>query len=57
MHLQAGFLFDDLIGQHEQFQRDSQAEGIGGLAVDGEEEARRLLDRQVGGFCAVDDLV
>ena len=45
------------VGQHEQFQRDSEAEGVGGLAVDSEEKARQLLDRQVGGFCAVDDLV
>jgi hypothetical protein len=45
---------DDLVGLHKQFQRNSQAEGIGGLAVDREEEARRLLDRLVAGFCALD---
>jgi len=38
-------------------QWDSQTEGVGGLLVDGEEEARRLLDRQLAGFCTVDDLV
>ena len=36
---------------------DGEAERAGGLAVDGEEEPRRLLDRQVGGFCALDEFV
>ena len=49
--------FDDLVGTHEQFERDGEPERSGGLAVDREEEARRLLHRQIGGSRALDDLV
>src|SRR5262249_10588561 len=50
-------LFDDLISQDKQFQRDREPQRLGCLAVDGEEEARRLLHRQIGRLGAFENLV
>ena len=41
----------------QQRRRDRQAEGLGGLEVDDQLELRRLLDGQVGGLGAFQDLV
>src|SRR5713101_7270832 len=48
---------DDLIRPPQQRWRDRQAEGLGGLEVDDQLELRRLLDGQVGGLGALEDLV
>jgi hypothetical protein len=42
----------DLIRPRQQGRRDREAEGLGGLEVDHEFEARRLFDRQAGRLCA-----
>jgi hypothetical protein len=36
--------------------RDGQAERLGGLEIDDQLECRRLLDRQIGGLGALEDL-
>src|SRR5438067_4810134 len=41
-------LFDHLVGECEQFRRNSKPERFGGLDVDGKFEFGRLYDRQVG---------
>src|SRR5712692_5833517 len=46
-----------LVRPPQQRRRDRQAEGLGGLAVDDQLELRRLLDGQVGGLSAAQDLV
>jgi hypothetical protein len=50
-------LLDDLVSAGEQRWRDSEAERIGGFEVDHQLELGWLLDRQVGGFRAFQDLV
>src|SRR4029077_2404716 len=47
---------DHLIRALQQRRRDRQAEGLGGLEVDDQLEGRRLLDRQIGGLGALEDL-
>src|SRR5438270_12742819 len=49
-------LFDDLVGPGEDRCRYSQPERFGGLEVDDQLECRRLLDWQIGGLGAVEDL-
>jgi hypothetical protein len=49
-------LFDHLIRTVQERRRDRQAEGFGGLEVDHEVEFGRLLDGQVGGLGALEDL-
>src|SRR6202158_3010316 len=48
---------DHLIRPLEERLGDRQAEGLGGLEVDDQLELRWLLDGQVGGFRALEDLV
>jgi hypothetical protein len=40
-----------------EFDSDLMSEGFGGLEVDDQLEARRLLDHQIAGLCAFQDLV
>src|SRR5215831_18318493 len=47
---------DDLVGSQQNRLRDRQAERPGGLKVDDQLEGRRLLDRQIGGLGALEDL-
>src|SRR5256714_11484426 len=42
-------LFNDLVGALQQRLRHGQAERLGGFQIDDQLEARRLLDRQIGG--------
>src|SRR5438876_4471746 len=48
---------DDLVRPNENRLRDRQAERLGGLEVDHEFELSGLLDGEIGGFCALEDLV
>src|SRR5713101_7586654 len=48
---------DDLIRPQQQRLRDRQAERLGGLEVDHELPLRRLLDGEIGGLGALQDLV
>src|SRR5437867_10956497 len=50
-------LLNNLVCSQEQRLRNRQAERLGGLQVDDQLELRRLLDGQVGGLCAFQDLV
>src|SRR5499427_3127974 len=50
-------LFDHLVGEDVELRRDRHAERVGGLAIDHQVEFRRLLDRQVAGLGAFEDLV
>ena len=50
-------LLDYLIRPRQQRRRDRQAEGLGGLEVDHQLELRGLLDGQIGGLGALEDLV
>src|SRR5262249_15896348 len=47
----------DLVRPPEHRWRDRQVERLGGLEIDDQLELRRLLDGQVGGFSALEDLV
>ena len=44
---------DDLIGAGEDRGRHGQAERLRGLEIDDQLEPGRLLDRQIGGLCAL----
>ena len=55
--MSAGPLLDDLIRPRQHRRRDREAERFGGLQVDHELELRGLLDGQVGGLGALEDLV
>jgi hypothetical protein len=48
--------FNDLVGAGEDRGRHRQAERLGGVEVDDKLEGRRLLDRQIGGLGALEDL-
>src|SRR5215468_6582608 len=48
---------DDLIRPQQQRLRDGEPERLGGLEVDDQRELRGLLDRQVTGLGALEDLV
>jgi len=48
---------DHLIRPQQQRRRDGEAEGLGRLEVDDQFELRGLLDGEVGGFRAFEDLV
>src|SRR6267378_1903950 len=50
-------LFNYLIRPPQQRGRDREAEGFGGLEVDDQLELRGLLDGQIAGFGALEDLV
>ena len=50
-------LLDDLVRAHQERLRDREAERLRGLEVDDQLELGRLLDRQVGGLGALEDLV
>src|SRR4030095_8563052 len=52
-----GPLFDPLIRPRQQRRWDREAEGLGGLEVDHQLELCRLLDREVAGLGALEDLV
>ena len=49
--------FDDFVGRGDQRRRNGEAKGFGGLEVDDQFETRRLLDRQLAGLGAFQDLV
>src|SRR6266446_9119346 len=46
-------LLDDLVGPREDQRRDGEAERVHGLQVDDQADPPRLLDRQIGGFGAL----
>ena len=50
-------LFDHFVGGSEQFIWNGNAERLGGLEIDQKLKCRRLLDRQVAGVCALENLV
>jgi hypothetical protein len=50
-------LLDHLIGEIDHAGRNGQAQRLGGLEVDEQQEFRRLLDRQVGRLGAFQDLI
>src|ERR1700730_2696722 len=47
--------FDHLVGAGEDRGRDREAELLRGLEIDDQLEPRRLFDRQIGGFLALED--
>jgi hypothetical protein len=49
-------LFDDLVGAGEDRWRHGQPERFGGLEIDDQLEVGRLVDGQIGGLGAVEDL-
>src|SRR3989442_9124886 len=53
----AAALLDHLIRPQQQRRRDREAERLGGLHVDDQLEFRRLLDGEIGGLGALQDLV
>src|SRR5262245_53054646 len=57
--LRGGFiqLLDHLIRLEQDLRGDGDAEGLGGLQVDGQIELRRLLHRQVSRLGAFEDLI
>ena len=50
-------LLYDLVGEIQHSRGDSQPDRLGGLQVDDEPEFGRLLNRQIGGLGAFQDLV
>jgi hypothetical protein len=50
-------LLAHLVGASEHSARNNEAERLGGLEVDCHLEFRRPHDRQIGGFCALQNLV
>src|SRR5882724_8739554 len=48
--------FDDLVDAGEDRGRDRQPEGFGGVEIDDQLKPGRLLDRQIGGLGALEDL-
>src|ERR1700680_3390687 len=50
-------LFDHLVGSRQQRRRNGEAEGLGGLQVYSQFEARGLFDRDIRGLCASQYLV
>src|SRR5215207_2476351 len=51
------FSFDHLVGAGEEHLRDREAERSGGVQVDREHEALRLLNRKVSGFGSLQYLI
>src|SRR5262249_27799073 len=49
--------FDHLVGKCEQRVRYVETHRLCGFQIEHEQEARRLLDRQVGGFSAFEDAI
>src|SRR5689334_9461403 len=49
-------LLDYLVGAYQQRLRHRDAKFVGGLQVDDQLEGRRLLDRQIGGLGALEDV-
>src|SRR5262249_16948738 len=49
--------FDHLVGKCEQRVRYVEPHRLCGFQIEHEQEARRLLDRQVGGFSAFEDAI
>jgi hypothetical protein len=47
--------FDHLVGTADQRKRDDEAERLGGLEVDDQFHLGGLLDRQIGGFFALEN--
>src|SRR5262245_62979233 len=47
--------FDYLVGEREQLVWSREAQRLGGFEIDDELESRRLLDRQVGRTCTLED--
>src|SRR3981081_4267341 len=56
-HKRIGLLLDHLIRSSQHRRRDRHTKGLGRLEIDHELELRRLLDGQVGGLGALEDLV
>src|SRR5262245_2663314 len=52
-----GNSFDHLVGEREQRVRYVEPHRLCGFQIEHEQEARRLLDRQVGGFSAFEDAI
>src|ERR1700738_3016328 len=52
-----GVSFDDLVGAGEDGWRDGEAERRGGFEINDQLEFRWLLDWQIGGLCAFEDLI
>src|SRR5262245_4623002 len=50
-------LFNNLVRPQQQRRRDGEAKGLRGFQIDDQLELGRLLDREVGGFRALEDLV
>ena len=49
--------FDHLVGTGEERGRDRKAEFAGSFEIDHKLKFRGLLDRQIGGFCALQNFV
>ena len=54
---QTASLFDHLVGKRKKRVRHSKIHRFGGFQVEHEQVARRLLDRQIGGFRAFENAV
>src|SRR5882672_9328415 len=48
--------FDDLVGAGEDRWRDGEAERLGGIEIDNQLECGRMLNGQIGGLSAFEDL-